>query len=105
MSNIIDNNSSGLRNQTLSDNKKSQGVSGVASKVADSPKESRVTDGDNVDISTSAKLVQIKEKIDNTPEVDSAKVEAIKEKIASGEYPIDADRIAGKFIDLEQLLS
>ncbi len=54
---------------------------------------------------TSGRLQAVREAIANTPEVDRAKVESIKERIAAGEYPVDADRVASKFIELEQLLN
>lgn len=37
-------------------------------------------------------------------EFDEAKVRMIKEQIAQGSYPIDSQKIAEKFADLEQLL-
>lgn len=107
MTNIIDNNSSGLRNSNLSDSKKSATASSKAgnSNTGGTPAAPQSTT-DKVDISTtSEKLHSLKQKIDETPEVDMNKVEIIKNKIASGEYPIDAERIASKFIDLEGLLS
>ena len=53
---------------------------------------------------TSGRLQAIREAIAGTPEVDRARVDAIKERIAAGDYPVDADRVARKFIELEQLL-
>lgn len=40
---------------------------------------------------------------ENAP-FDKAKVDSIKQRIANGEYTIDADRIAEKFLETEQLL-
>ncbi len=40
---------------------------------------------------------------DSTP-FDRDKVESIKQRIAEGEYVINADRIAEKFLETEQLL-
>ncbi|MEM6988039.1 MAG: flagellar biosynthesis anti-sigma factor FlgM [Pseudomonadota bacterium] len=39
-----------------------------------------------------------------TSPFDREKVESIKARIAAGEYAIDADRIAEKFLETEQLL-
>lgn len=36
--------------------------------------------------------------------VDRQKVDAIKQALAAGEYTLDADRIAQKFIEIEQAL-
>ena len=44
-------------------------------------------------------------RLPGTPQVDRARVESIKERIAAGEYPVDADRVAAKFIELEKLLN
>ena len=52
----------------------------------------------------SSRLQQVRDTIDNTPEVDMDKVEAIKQAIAEGRFPIDPKRIAEKFAELEGLL-
>lgn len=52
----------------------------------------------------SERLQLIKERIDGTPEVDMARVEEIKQRIAEGDYPVDPQRIAEKFAQLEGLL-
>lgn len=53
----------------------------------------------------SERLQLIKERIDSTPEVDVVRVEAIKQSIAEGKYPLDPQRIAEKFAQLEGLLN
>lgn len=53
----------------------------------------------------SERLKAVQESIDNTPEVDMEKVEAIKQSIAEGRFPIDPQRIAEKFAELEGLLN
>ncbi len=107
MTNIINNSNSGFRNSSLSENRKSTsstGSDGKSTSTASTANSSQQSD--TVDISSmSDKLHALKQKIDSTPEINSSKVESIKKQIASGEYPIDAERIASKFIDLEQLLS
>lgn len=52
----------------------------------------------------SDRLQAVERAIASTPEVDQARVDALRERIASGEYPIDADRLASRFIEFEQLL-
>ncbi|MCC5810669.1 MAG: flagellar biosynthesis anti-sigma factor FlgM [Ectothiorhodospiraceae bacterium] len=54
--------------------------------------------------SLSERLQAVRERIDNAPDVDMDKVAAIRQSIAEGNYPLDADRIASKFADLEGLL-
>ncbi|MDJ0834579.1 MAG: flagellar biosynthesis anti-sigma factor FlgM, partial [Gammaproteobacteria bacterium] len=47
---------------------------------------------------------QIMKQMENVPEVDSSKVEAIKTALANGEYQPDPEVIARKFSELETLL-
>lgn len=53
-----------------------------------------------VDLSSS----QIMQKMESVPEVNSSRVEAIKNAIANGEYQPDAEVIARKFAEIEKLL-
>ncbi|MBK5942846.1 flagellar biosynthesis anti-sigma factor FlgM [Halorhodospira halophila] len=53
---------------------------------------------------TSERLQTVRERIDQTPEVDRDRVEAIKERIANGDYPVDAEKVAKKFAELEALV-
>jgi negative regulator of flagellin synthesis FlgM len=55
--------------------------------------------------SESERLQQVRERIDNTPEVDMERVEQIKQAIAEGRFPVDAQRIAAKFAELEGMLN
>ncbi len=60
--------------------------------------------------STSASAVvelssdQVLQQMQNLPEVDSNKIESIKSAIARGEYKPNAEVIAQKFSEIEQLL-
>jgi len=42
--------------------------------------------------------------LNNASKVDSAKVEALKQEIAKGNYPLDAQKIAENMISLEKSL-
>ena len=60
---------------------------------------------DSVELTdTASKLGQLADEIRAANGVDAQKVEALRERIASGEYQIDASRIADKLIALEQEL-
>lgn len=73
---------------------------------ADAAAGSRPDPGVGADRSQlSERLQAVREAIDSAPEVDTAKVEEIRARIAGGEYPLDADRIASRFIEFERLLS
>ncbi|MFP4146768.1 MAG: flagellar biosynthesis anti-sigma factor FlgM [Halorhodospira sp.] len=52
----------------------------------------------------SERLQAVRERIDQTPEVDQDRVDAIKERIANGDYPIDAEKVAQKFAEFEALI-
>lgn len=52
-------------------------------------------DGDTVELTSSAKLLERLEKtLASLPEIDRARVESVKIAIENGDYQIDADRIA-----------
>ena len=70
-----------------------------------SPQNSTPRVGSGADeAETSERLQGVRSRIDQTPEVDRDRVEAIKEKIANGDYPIDAEKIARKFAQFEALI-
>jgi len=57
---------------------------------------------DNVSLSSTAKaLTQIESDLKQLPDVNQAKVDAIKAKIDNGSYQIDSDNMAQKMLDLE----
>ena len=47
---------------------------------------------------------ELKLHLDNASEIDSAKVEQLKQEIAKGNYPLDPQKIAENLIALEQSL-
>ena len=67
--------------------------------------ESKPAAGDTVSISKeSVHIQELQQKLDSISEIDSEKVDAIKQEIAKGNYPIDSNRIAENLIDLEKTL-
>jgi negative regulator of flagellin synthesis FlgM len=62
--------------------------------------------GDAVAITdTAARLKAIEARLASVPDVDRARVEALRQKVESGEYQPDSARIAAKLIRMEQDLS
>ncbi len=58
-------------------------------------------------VSLSEESVQVRElqqQLGSIPEVDAEKVEAIKQEIAKGNYPLDPERIAENLLNLEKVL-
>lgn len=61
--------------------------------------------GDKVSFTSSAALLQELEKeIASLPIVDSARVEAIQQAVATGTYQVDPVRAADKMLQIERLL-
>jgi len=49
-------------------------------------------------------LNRLEENLANTPDVDSARVDSIKQAIAEGRFEVDAERIAENILNQEDLL-
>lgn len=70
-----------------------------------SPEAKQPSQVSTADASTeSSRLQQLREKINSTPDVDMNRVEQIKQALAEGRLPLDSQRVAQKFADLEGLL-
>ncbi|MGH1462943.1 MAG: flagellar biosynthesis anti-sigma factor FlgM [Neptuniibacter sp.] len=60
--------------------------------------------GDTVQLSDAAKALQnVEHKLADTPEVDSERVERLKQDIENGNYQINAERVAEKFLNIDNL--
>jgi len=60
---------------------------------------------DSVNITASGRaLAALSQAVQDTPEVDGARVSTLQQAIASGTYSVDADGIAGRMLQLEQEL-
>jgi len=57
-----------------------------------------------VNLTSSNVLQQLSDRIEQLPEINSAKVDSIKQALANGEYKPDAEVIARKFSEIEKLL-
>ena len=57
-----------------------------------------------VELSTTGLIEQLSEQIKNLPEVNEARVEAVKQALGKGEYTPDAEVIARKYTEIEKLL-
>lgn len=57
-----------------------------------------------IELSNQGVLDSLGEQIDKLPEVNEARVASVKESLAQGEYQPDADVIARKFKEIEELL-
>jgi len=68
------------------------------------PAESSATPGrDAVSLTdAAARLKRIESGLAQLPDVDRARVEAMRERVESGDYSIDAGRLADKLLRIEQ---
>ena len=74
-------------------------------KQADSkPAGNAAQDVSTVDLSNTTLIQELQEQINNLPEVNQARVDAIKQALTNGEYEPDAEVIARKFSEIEKLL-
>ncbi|MFZ2738497.1 MAG: flagellar biosynthesis anti-sigma factor FlgM [Burkholderiaceae bacterium] len=55
--------------------------------------------------SASVGFLEVQQRLKQEPEFDRAKVDAIKQAIQNGQYPLNPRRIAESFVALEQLIS
>lgn len=100
MSNPIDNGPRISAGQVGSANRSQQTGKGVGSNVSSAARGVSGADA----ASESERLTLVRERIDSTPDMDMDRVEAIKQAIAEGRFPVDPKRIAAKFVELEGLL-
>ena len=64
-----------------------------------------VASDDTVSLSSKSQQVAgLQQQLKDSPVVDQVKVDAIKQEIANGNYPLDAQKIAENLINLEQSL-
>jgi len=57
-----------------------------------------------VELSSATLVEELSEQIKHIPEVNEARVEAIKQALGNGEYQPDAEVIARKYSEIEKLL-
>lgn len=84
---------------------RTQGASSTeGSKSADVARSGAAQPGsDTVELTSGAKLLERLDKsLASLPEIDPARVEAVKTAIGNGDYTIDADKIANALIRLDK---
>ena len=82
--------------------------SNKAGENTESSSTSRTNTGgteDTVSLSQESQQVSgLQQQLKDSPAIDQAKVDSIKQEIANGNYPLDAEKIAANLINLEQSL-
>lgn len=74
-------------------------AAGSTSSPAPRPAEDKVSLSEE-----SLHVRELQQKLDQVPEVDAEKVQAIKQAIARGDYPLDPKKIAANLMNLEKIL-
>jgi len=76
-----------------------------ASNSTESGSTSRTSNEDTVSLSQESQQVSgLQQQLKDSPAIDQSKVDSIKQEIANGNYPLDAEKIAVNLINLEQSL-
>ena len=72
--------------------------------VSNSAADAKATERKAVE-SDSLELSNVNQRVNRQPEFDRSKVEAIKESLKNGTYPLNPRRIAESFVALEQMIT
>lgn len=59
---------------------------------------------DSVELSGATLIEELSEQVKSIPQVNEARVEAVKQALSNGEYQPDAEVIARKYSEIEKLL-
>lgn len=102
MTNPVDSGKPAM-DRTLAESLRSRGKTTAAGQGQErpAPQQPEASAGNS---GPSSRLQAVLDRISQTPEVDQARVDALRQSIAEGNYPIDADRIAERMVELERLL-
>ena len=68
------------------------------------PSAGNTDEASRVELSSASLVDELSEQIRNLPEVNEARVEAVKQALGKGEYQPDAEVIARKYSEIEKLL-
>jgi negative regulator of flagellin synthesis FlgM len=71
---------------------------------SDSAVEAKSTPAPAAPGADTVNLSKISQRIKDAPDFDRAKVEAIKQAISQGQYPLDPKRIAESFLAVERMI-
>lgn len=94
-----------LRNTGVSGDTKAGSTAKTNQQTAqDKSVVSTKNEASTVELSSATLIEELSEQIKNLPEVNEARVEAIKQAIGKGEYKADAEVIARKYREIEKLL-
>lgn len=91
---------------SLNSNQSSSVKSRNEAKIDSSTEKSSGDAGDRVTLTdTASRLKDIEQQLNKTSSVDSARVAEVQSAINSGDYNVDADRIADKMLAFEDFMN
>lgn len=94
-----------VRNSTVAPDNRANATAKNAKQPAQSESAAGARKGtDSVELSNAKLIEELNEQIRNLPEVNEARVEAVKQALSNGEYQPDAEVIARKYSEIEKLL-
>lgn len=106
MTNSINDAGRNRSDVASSQSNKTTKTNAVAPASSENNNTNNVSTEDTVSITSEAsRILELQNSLTDAPDIDLEKVEAIKQEIADGNYPIDHERIASNLIDLEKILS
>lgn len=88
----------GVSADTRADSARQTGAAGTK------PDTGSARDASTVELQNATLLQQLEDKIKELPQVNEARVAAVKQALSDGEYEPDAEVIARKFSEIEKLL-
>lgn len=103
MTNPINNGSKPALDRSIGEPQRTRADGTGADAAGNRQAESR-PQGSGDSASLSPRLQAVLDGIRQTPDVDQARVDALRQQIADGDYPLDADKVASRMMDLERLL-
>ncbi len=68
------------------------------------PAAGKADEASTVELSSTTLIEELSDQIKTVPEVNEARVEAVKKALVNGEYQPDAEVIARKYSEIEKLL-
>lgn len=99
------NDITGLTSSQTAGTRARTGENDAAKSGSAAPTQSPSSKGDTVKLSGAAQALQnVEKQLANTPDVDSDRVEQLKRDIESGNYQINAERVAEKMLNFDSLL-
>lgn len=90
---------------STSDTGRTRQGAGVGAREKAQTRDTATPPGDNVSLSDEGQtLAKLEAKLSEMPDIDEARVAEIRASLNNGSYQIDADAIAEKLLDIDDLL-